>query len=114
MERHAIGTSADDARMGAAMKIVDLKKDMDAKFAGVDARIQAMDARIEARHETTLRHIDIWGEQIRSELRLYSEQAAAMLQRFDALLAENARDHANFMRIFENHEARIASVERNL
>jgi uncharacterized protein YdcH (DUF465 family) len=105
--------------MGAAVKIAELKKDMDAqfagvdaRFAGVDARFEAIEARIQAEHETTRRRIDVWGEQMRTELKLYSEQSAAMLQRFDALLAANAQDHANFMRIFENHEVRITSLER--
>ena len=40
------------------------------------------------------------------------QHSATMLQRFDTSLAETARDHANFMRIFESHELRITSLER--
>jgi hypothetical protein len=84
------------------MKIVDLKKDMDAQFAGVDARFEVM-----------RRHIDIWGEQLRTEMRLYFEESAAMLQRLDAHLAKSAQDHANFMRIFEIMKPESTLSNRN-
>jgi|SRR3954452_5905809 septal ring factor EnvC (AmiA/AmiB activator) len=85
---------------------------VDARFDSVDARFDSVEARIQAEHETTRRHMDIWAEQLRAEMRLYSEQAAAMVQRLDAHLAKSAQDHASFLRIFENHEARITTLEQ--
>jgi len=104
-----------DARFDAVdvrFEAVDARFDaVDVQFEAVDARFDAIEARIQGEHETTRRHFDIRAEQMLTQLKLYSEHSAAMLQRIDAIHAENVQDHANFMRIFDNHEVRITSVE---
>ena len=112
------------------MKIVDLKKDMDARFDAlgkdVDARFDAqrkdMDARFDAQgkdfdrklateHSTTRRHMDVLFEQFRAENRLGLEKIAALEQQFISFQATNGFEHATFVEMLQNHERRIKALE---
>jgi hypothetical protein len=108
------------------MKVVELKKDMDAQFANVGerfervnarfeqvgARFTQVDARITAEHETTRRHMDVLFEQLRAEYRLLLDKMTAIDLRLIKSLASNATDHAAFSTDLEQHETRITALER--
>jgi chromosome segregation ATPase len=118
--------------MVARMKIVDLKKEMDARFERVDARLEQVDARFEqvdarfeqvdarlerleralaTEHETTRRHMDVLIEQCRAEIRLALERSAEHDRRMDQVQASNARDHAAFIQWLQDHEVRLTALE---
>jgi hypothetical protein len=104
--------------MVTRMKIVDLKKEMDARFEQVDTRFKQVDARFErleralaTEHETTRRHMDVRIEQCRAEIRLALERWAAHDRRMDDLQASNARDHAAFIQWLQDHEVRLTALE---
>lgn len=105
------------------MKIVDLKKEMDARFAQVDARFVQVDARfaqvdarfeavearlervevrldhvdkrIETEHETTRRHMDVIAEQFRDYVKVLAEGIGLNTERLN------------------RHEKRITALERD-
>jgi hypothetical protein len=52
------------------MKVVELKKAMDARFDQVDVRFDRLEARMASEHDTTLRHMDMLFEQLKAEYRL--------------------------------------------
>jgi uncharacterized protein YdcH (DUF465 family) len=94
-----------------AMKIVDLKKDMDARFAQVDARFAQIDQRITTEHETTRRYMDMLFEQFKAENRLGLEKIAALEQQSNSFQTSNIFEHAAFVEILQNHEGRIKALE---
>jgi hypothetical protein len=89
------------------MKIVELKKDMDARFEQVDARFEQVDTRfarvdaqfdelkaeIKAEGETTRRHFDIVAEQFREFTKVLADGIARNTDRLD------------------DHERRITAIE---
>ena len=118
--------------MAARMKIVELKREMDARFEQVDARFEQIDARFEqvdarfeqvdarferleralaTEHETTRRHMDVLIEQCRADIRLALEQSAAHDRRMDDVQASNARDHAAFIQWLQDHEVGLTALE---
>jgi hypothetical protein len=111
--------------MVARMKIVDLKREMNARFERVDARLEQVDARFEqvdarferleralaTEHETTRRHMDVLIEQCRADIRLALERADAHDRRWNDLQAASARDHAAFVQWLQDHEVRLTALE---
>jgi ribosomal protein L16 Arg81 hydroxylase len=105
--------------MVARMRIVDLKREMDARFEQVDARFEQVDARFEGlerafatEHETTRRHMDVLMEQVRADYRLTHEKMDAILAQLAASIASNTAEHAGFVAWLEDHEVRLESLER--
>jgi hypothetical protein len=101
------------------MKIVDLKNEMDARFAAVDDRFGAVDARfdrvehaIATGFETLRRHMEILFEQSRADFRLGLERIDAQQHQIDALLSSNTHEHSAFVEILQDHEGRIKTLER--
>lgn len=116
------------------MKVIELKKEMDGQFAGVDARFKQVDARFEqvdARFErveakleavlqrvilegeTTRRHFDIVSERMQAELRLGLDVSTATNERLEALRSANAREHAQFDRRLMEHDVRLGRLDGN-
>ena len=81
---------------------------VDARFAQVDARFDELERRIAAEGETTRRHFDIVAEQFRAEMRLLHDKQAAS----DEKMSSNHREHATFKRALDDHEVRIQVLER--
>jgi len=87
--------------MVTRMKITDLKKEMDARFAHVDARFEQVDARFDrleqrmvTEHETTRRYMDIVAEQFREYVKRLADGIGLNTERLD------------------RHEKRITALER--
>jgi hypothetical protein len=86
------------------MKIVELKKAMDARFDEVDARFGA-------EHQATRRHMDMLVEQLKAEYRLGFDRMLTTDQRLASLDAGNASEHTTFAAVLEEHEVRIKALE---
>jgi septal ring factor EnvC (AmiA/AmiB activator) len=107
------------------MKIVELKKAMDARFEQVDARFEQVDARfaqvdahfetLETRlateHETTRRHMEMLVDQLKAEYRVGFDRMLATDQRLASLDAVNTRVHGTIAAILDDHELRIKALE---
>src|SRR5437764_958390 len=107
------------------MKVIELKREMDAlfvqveaRFAQVDARFAQVDARfaeviakLEARiteeGETTRRHFDIVAESIRADVRSAVAATAVAHQRLDV----NDSEHVTFTGVLDDHELRLKSLD---
>lgn len=108
LTRHGPRSGLDDARMVTRMKITELKKEMDARFAQVDARFAQVDARFEQvdarfdrleqrmviEHETTRRYMDIVAEQFREYVKMLADGIGLNTERLD------------------RHETRITALEK--
>ena len=101
------------------MKIVELKKAMDARFEQVDARFERVDARFQmletrlaTEHEATRRHMDMVAEQLKAEYRLGFDRMLTTDQRLASLDATNALEHTTFAAALDEHEVRIRELER--
>jgi hypothetical protein len=104
--------------MVARMRIVDLKREMDARFEQVDARFEQVDARFEGlerafatEHETTRRHMDVLMEQVRADYRLTHEKMDAILAQLAASIASNTAEHAGFVAWRADRAVRLESLE---
>jgi hypothetical protein len=100
------------------MKIVELKEVMEARFAQVDARLaqvdvrfDALETRLAADHEDTRRHMEMLVEQLKAEYRLGFDKMLATDQHLAFSNATNAREHATFAAVLDDHEARIKVLE---
>ena len=107
------------------MKIVEAKKDMDARFvevgarfaqvdarfAQVDARFDTLEARIAAAKMTTCRGMDILFEQFKAENRLALDKLMATDQRVASVEASNAGEHTTIVGALQDHEVRIKALE---
>ena len=98
--------------VGARFREVDRRFDqLDARFAAVDVRFDALETRLSAEHETTRRYMDVLIEQVKAEYRLGLDKMTAMEQRLASIAASNASDHAVFTAILQQHEGRITALE---
>jgi len=106
-----MASALDDARMMTRMKITELKREMDARFAQVDARFAQVDARFDqvdarfaqvdarfpqvdarfdrleqrlvAEHETTRRYMDIVAEQFGEYVKMLADGIGLKTERLD-------------------------------
>ena len=103
---------------------------VDARFAQVDARFVQVDARFESLQQEmhlrfavveqrireegdiTRRHFDVVAEQFRTEVRLTLDRSMATADEVAILTALNATDHAGFVRVIDDHETRLRTVEQ--
>jgi len=109
--RKRMASALDDARMMTRMKITELKREMDARFAQVDARFAQVDARFDqvdarfaqvdarfpqvdarfdrleqrlvAEHETTRRYMDIVAEQFGEYVKMLADGIGLKTERLD-------------------------------
>jgi hypothetical protein len=116
------------------MRVSELKEEMDARFAQVDARFAQVDARFEqvdkrfaqvdarfvemqeqiaSEANATRRHFDVVGEQLRSDIALIATGLATTNQTLERHIAESHSEHATILRILDNHEVRLTSLERS-
>ena len=107
------------------MKIVELKRQMDARFDAVDARFEAVDARftrvdarfddieqqMAAEHASTRHHMDVLIEQVKAEYRLGLDRMVSIERRLANSIASNAVDHTTFEAALQQHEVRITALE---
>jgi hypothetical protein len=93
------------------MKIVDLKNEIDARFAAVDARFDRVEHAMATGFETLRRHMEILFEQSRADFRLGLERIDAQQHQIDVLLSSNTHEHAAFVEMLQDHEVRIKMLE---
>ena len=104
-----------DLKQEMDIRFVDLKREMDTRFVelkgDVDARFDALESRFTSEHETTRLHMDVLIEQVKAEYRLGLEKMTAIEQRLASLTAVNASEHTVFTAVLQNHELRISALE---
>jgi archaellum component FlaC len=121
------------------VKLIELKRDMDAQFTHVDERFGQVDARfaqVDARFarvderlarlelridslerrvteegETTRRHFDVVAERIHSEIHLALEHTIAASNRLTGLEQVNSAGHAGFRGMLDEHDVRLRKLE---
>ena len=119
------------------MDLQDLKGDMDRRFEAVDERLETIDRRFDAvdrrfeemlafiisesektrqsvveESERTRRHFDVVVEQVKTERNLALDKAIAADERVGRLTATNAEDHVDFAARLDDHDVRLARLER--
>lgn len=102
------------------MRVSELKNEMDARFAQMDARFSQVDARfdviekkIREEGEATRLHIDVLYEKFKADLQVSLDKSVATGHAIATLDAVNAAEHTGFVRVLDDHEARLKAVERS-
>jgi hypothetical protein len=127
-------TSATTMLRSGAMKVSELKADLDAlsremktrfevveqRFLAVDRRFDVMDARVDAfrqeiREEiaregaTTRAHFDVVAEGIKADVAQFMTRVATLDDRVAVVRSE----HATYRSLLDNHEIRLNALERH-
>jgi len=96
-----------DRRFDESMRLVSLE------FDKTRLRFENVIALIFSEGERTRRHFDIVAEGMKSERNLAIDKALAVDERTGRLTAANAADHVEFSSRLDDHEHRLADLERN-
>jgi hypothetical protein len=99
-------------QVNARFQQVDARfEQMDARFARVDARFDTLETRMATEHDTTRRHMEMLVEQLKAEYRLGFDKMLAYDQQLASLNAWNSREHTTFVATLDDHEDRIKALE---
>lgn len=101
------------AEMNARFASVDQRfASVDQRFEQVDRRFDQVEARILEEAETTRRHFNVVAERLEDRLRLALEMSSTVYEKLARAEALNAAAHDGFVRLMDNHDARLNMLER--
>jgi hypothetical protein len=99
-------------------QFVGLKTDMDGRFGQVDTRLDRLESRMDALErrvteeaETTRRHFDVVAERMHADVKLSLEQStatASALARFEQV---NRAEHDGMRAMLDDHDLRLRRLE---
>ena len=95
------------------MKVIELKREVDAQFIEVRDRFDRVESKIDASVVETRRHFDVIAEQLRSEIRLIASGVAATNERLDRSSVEHEGDRKALVAALDEHEVRLRILERS-
>jgi uncharacterized coiled-coil DUF342 family protein len=81
------------------------------RFEEVDQRFTRMEQRIADEGTATRRHFDIVAEEMRGYVKLSLDQSSAVAVQLAALAAQNAAEHEGFVRLLDDLDHRVKSIE---
>jgi len=107
------------------MKVIELKKEMDARFDQVDARFTQVDARfatvdgkfveleerIVTEGERTRRYFDVVAERLQDQIRLVFDKVMAIGDKLDRYIVKNDAEHDGFRGVLDEHDDRLKHLE---
>ena len=95
-----------------AMKVIELKHQMDTRFADVHTKMDAgfsdMQARISTEGEVTRRHFDVVAEQLTSEIAILATAVVSLTRSHE----DNRGGHITMISALNDHEVRLLVLER--
>ena len=100
------------------MKVGELKRDMDGRFAQVDTRLERLEARMDALErrvrdeaEATRRHFDVVAERMHADIQLALERSMATASQLSTFEQMNIAEHAGMRAMLDGHDLRLRRLE---
>jgi hypothetical protein len=81
------------------------------RFEEVDQRFTRMEQRIADEGTATRRHFDIVADEMRGYVKMSLEQSSAVAAQLAAFVAQNAAEHEGFVRLLDDLDHRVKSIE---